>query len=169
MNSMKEQEMSEELVLTKKQNYWLLVKELGVERVWGDCINDNIMDKNYEINEIEKEWKRRLEVGVSVLWESETNNREYCAKSGCKASVVYGKEKIGGRECYYVLTDDEGGTGYECCGKIGLYYSFDIEKYLEKCYEIDKNDFNSLKKILNREDYVSKKDERIKNWIERVE
>ena len=141
--------------ITERQANWLSFIEIGGER-------------KYVIGEGERELKKRLLRGVNVLWESVSNDREYCAKSGGRASVVYGVELLGGRDCYYVLTDDEGRSGYGCCGKIRLYYSYDIEKYLEKCYEIDKGDFEEIRKKLNREDYVSKKGRMIDEWVDNV-
>ena len=125
--------------------------------------------EEYVYEEDERELRGRLYEGVEVLYESVSYKREYCAKSGDYASVKYGRERIGGRDCYYVLTDDEGRSGYGCCGKIDLWYSYEIEKYLDKCYEIEKRDFERMREILGYEvvgNYVPKLEERIKGWLD---
>lgn len=156
--------MSEVFKITEKQRRWLSIMEIGGgERRWNE------ERQEYEELDDERELGDRLLGGVSgVLCEGVSNEREYCAKSGGRASVVYGVERLLGGDCYYVLTDDEGRSGYDCCGKIRLYYSYDIEKYLEKCYEINSVDFEVIRKRLNREDYVSKKGRMIDEWVDNV-
>lgn len=140
---------NQQFTVSERKIYWIKISEIGT----NDWKRNEDLTADYggeSWNEDEKELVRLLQIPFTPLYEGRTNRVEYCAKSGWDgAEAIYGTFNINEKECYFVITDDEGMSGYDCCGIITLQYSYDVKDFLNECYKINKNDYSTLKSILN--------------------
>lgn len=142
---------NEQFTLSETQISWMKIREIRTN-VWK-FHEDFAVDYGCESwNEDEKTLLRLLQHPLTPLYVGVTCNFDFRAKSSCTgAKAIYGKININEKECYFVVTDDEGMSGYACCGIITLQYSYNINDFLNECYNIDKNNYLVLKSILKTE------------------
>lgn len=71
-----------------------------------------------------------IKAGFMPIYASSTG--DIAASSGMGAELTYGMLQIDEEPCYFVVVDDPGASGYDCCGLYRVYYSFNLEKFLEE-------------------------------------
>lgn len=78
-----------------------------------------------------------------------TSTGDIAASSGMGSDLVYGKLEIDSKECYFVIVDDPGASGYDCCGFYRVYFSFNLDKFLEE-QTYDKKECELLRNIYTK-------------------
>ena len=78
------------------------------------------------------------------VYESSTETER--ATSGMGANLTYGMLQINSNPYYFVIVDDPGASGYDCCGFYKVYYSKNLDQFLE--YQVySKKDKELLTKL----------------------
>lgn len=96
-----------------------------------------------EIDEIKLE--EYISHGFQPIYESCTD--KISAQSGNGADLIYGMDYINSKACYFVIVDDPGASGYDCCGVYIVYYSFNKYIFLDH-HAYDKDDRFNLMNLI---------------------
>ncbi len=96
---------------------------IDLRKVYDPADNRPRYDDELAIEEFIKE-------GFMPIYVSGTG--DIAASSGCGSDLTYGMLKIDNAPCYFVIVDDPGASGYDCCGFYRVYYSFSLDKFLEE-------------------------------------
>lgn len=95
---------------------------IDMRKVLDPCDN-----QSYEIEEKIEEYIKK---GFMSIYTSSTG--AVCARSGMGAELIYGMLQIDKEPYYFVIVDDPGASGYDCCGFYRVYYSRNLSKFLEE-------------------------------------
>ncbi len=138
---------------SNEQKYSIQIREINPENPLYDDADSHKYIQEY------------VEKGFNPIYSSYTT--EVCARSGDGSELIYGKMQIGSKDCFFVIVDDPGRSGYGCCGYYCLYYSYNLDELIRE-YTYNKDEQILLYELFTRDPTLDEESEETEGIFENL-